>query len=75
MQSRSTKWDGVPALFLIGERGIIMRAYTQEERIRGMMERPIPKKEDWDCTLGDDKERERCMGWSASVTRGKRRKW
>lgn len=44
MQSRSTKWDGVPALFLIGERGIIMRAYTQEERIRGMMERPIPKK-------------------------------
>ena len=44
MQSRSTKWDGVPALFLIGERGIIMRAYTQGERIRGMMERPIPKK-------------------------------
>ena len=44
MQSRSTKGNGVPALFLIGERGSIMRAYTQEERIRGMMERPIPKK-------------------------------
>ena len=35
---------GVPALFLIGERGTIMRAYTQEEQIQGMMKRPIPKK-------------------------------
>src|SRR5699024_161627 len=42
--SRSTKPNGVLALFLFGERGTIMRAYTQDEQIRGMMERPIPKK-------------------------------
>ena len=47
MQGRSAEENGAPALFLAaGERGTIMRTYTctQEEQIRGMMERPIPRK-------------------------------